>query len=55
MANNAERPGEKEPDNDKDDKPGIAKALRSRPGVKKGVNLLGIVKKLSARRAKKSK
>ena len=50
--------GEKEPDKDKDDGkggPGISEALANRPGVKKGVNLLGIVKKLAAKRAKAKK
>jgi hypothetical protein len=50
-----EKKGEKEPDKDKDDGkggPGVVEALANRPGVKKGVNLLGIVKKLAAKRAK---
>jgi hypothetical protein len=50
--------GEKEPDKDKDDGkggPGIAETLANRPGAKKGVNLLGIVKKLAAKRAKAKK
>ena len=50
-----EKKGEKEPDKDEDDGkggPGVVEALANRPGVKKGVNLLGIVKKLAAKRAK---
>ena len=50
--------GDKEPDKDKDDGkggPGMAETLANRPGAKKGVNLLGIVKKLAAKRAKAKK